>query len=103
VDGSGSVITASDPTASKPSAWKFQVLGSGHDAELNGVDCASSHLCFAWPEYNGVLASTDPTGGQKAWVDQMMDRPGQVNGLACRPGTSKCVAVDDSGNVLTTR
>lgn len=69
---------------------------------LSSMSCPSA-LCFAYPRNGGVLVSTSPTGGQKAWSAAAIDPLATINGIGCRPGTTTCVAVDSGGNVLIAR
>src|SRR5207248_3859622 len=46
------------------------------------------------------VASTDPTGGAGKWTVANVDGTHVLRGVSC-PSTSLCVAVDDTGNVLT--
>jgi hypothetical protein len=90
---SGEIFTSTDPAASAPN-WKLQLSREEHS-----VECGSVSLCFAFG--NPVYTSTDPTGGPDAWRPSTPDKRAAPTAISCQPNTNTCVAVDASGNILT--
>jgi hypothetical protein len=93
---------STDPWANAPS-WQSQpVSGTG----VSALDCSSTTLCVAFEPGNGspgqLVASTNPGAGQ-AWQADGTDPLGAVSGISCLPNSATCVAVDNRGNVLTSR
>ena len=66
----------------------------------HALACPSASLCVAVDNYGGVVVSTHPTGGSRAWRRLHIDGQDQFQSVAC-PSNSFCAAADDSGNVLT--
>lgn len=112
VDGSGNVITSTNPGSGRPT-WRLSHVDSatkspvdqpgGGRPGLSGVSCPTTSFCVAVDTAGDVLTSRKPTTGRSAWKLTRIDAlPGfsGLRGVAC-PTTSMCAAVDDSGNVLT--
>jgi len=62
---------------------------------IDAVSCPSENLCVAVGYEGSVFASTDPTGGAKAWsVSDVNEGPGaaHLTAVSC-PSASLCVAV----------
>jgi hypothetical protein len=105
VDGVGDVVTSMNPTGGKGAWTVTSVDGLGY---LKGVSCAPSGLCAGYDGDGNVVSSTDPTGGTGAWTLAKIDPhvvgensdSFDLQGMSC-PSASLCVAVDSSGNVLT--
>jgi hypothetical protein len=102
VDDAGNVVSSTDP-AGGPSHWTLSAAGLGAVSEPNvstssAVSCASIHLCVVVVP-GGLDTSTDPTGGQTTWKPTYLDQ-GALKDVSCT-SNSFCVAVDLSGNVLT--
>jgi hypothetical protein len=57
-------------------------------------------VCVASSSNQGdVVASSNPTGGTRAWAFTKVDGKTALNGLSC-PSVSLCVAVDGAGDVV---
>jgi hypothetical protein len=83
-DSSGDVLSSTNPTGGA-SSWHDRVLGSGHDSALNGVACASPHLCVAFDGNDGaVLSSADPNHGG-TWRLGPADPFASITSLTCLP------------------
>ena len=103
---------ASPAYASTPFAWSPpQPIAAPGVVDLTHVACApSSTLCVASDFFDGdIAASTDATGGSGGWimgnidgrvVESLGGSLANINGIAC-PSTTLCVAVDDSGHILS--
>jgi hypothetical protein len=64
------------------------------------VSCASDGFCAA-ASGNGIVTSSDPTGGAGAWTyTPDVDQVGDIVAISC-PSQSFCAATDDEGNVLS--
>ncbi len=120
MDDVGNVVTSTDP-AGGARAWSVARVddasnGSENTHGLSGVSCPTVSLCVAVDVAGNVITSTDPAGGARAWtvthVDDALDyecwkyggtgpgcQPALV-AVSC-PALSLCVAVDDSGNVIS--
>ena len=106
VDGNGNVVTSNKPTGAATD-W----IVSHVDANfLSAVSCPSSSRCVALDIVGNVVTSTNPTGGSGAWSVAHVDgsscvvtetgAPCYLSSVSC-PGVDLCVAVDESGNVVT--
>lgn len=103
---------ASPAYASTPFAWSPpQPIAAPGVVDLTHVACApSSTLCVASDFFDGdIAASMDATGGAGGWimgnidgraVESLGGSLANINGIAC-PSTTLCVAVDDSGHILS--
>src|SRR2546430_11743306 len=74
---------------------------------ISAVSCPSVSLCVAVDDVGNVLTSRNPTGGAEAWTVTHVDSVKSPNtlavdlaGVSC-PTNGLCVAVDHSGNVIT--
>jgi hypothetical protein len=122
VDGAGNVITSTDPTGGA-AAWtvaRFDPSTTQNNTDnaggvlVRGVSCPSTGLCVAVDAAGNALVSTGPTGGAAAWTIVHIDTATNYGctgaGLTCQPpltaiacrSIALCVAVDFSGNLLTT-
>lgn len=110
VDGSGDVLSSTDPTGGS-SAWKTSGIAPG--GVLVGVSCASPSLCIAvggtFPTATSsggeIFTSTDPAGGGATWKVAHVNYSYALRGAAC-PSVSLCVAYglvppDSGGDVVT--
>jgi hypothetical protein len=119
VDTHGNVLSSRDPTGG-PSAWKIVnvdppgvVPGFNASAALT---CPSTRLCLALDGSGRLLISRHPSGGATGWKVEQVDPNKSAacyyehkTGPNCRaaleylacPSVSMCVAVDDSGRILT--
>jgi hypothetical protein len=92
------VITGSPPIARGPMLWTAPL---GVDLNpIDGISCPSSTLCVAVDRAGGVLWSTNPTAGARAWHLADVDSANELTGVSC-PSTTLCVAVDAEGNVIS--
>jgi hypothetical protein len=120
VDSAGNVITSPSPTGA--GSWTVAKVDpnktanntdSGGAVLMRGVACPSTGLCVAVDAAGNALISTDPTGGPTAWADDHIDNNATLGctgggitcqppvvGIAC-PAITLCVAIDFSGNILT--
>src|SRR5260370_4908977 len=100
-----------NPTAGSPLIWAAPVRVDHQPpffgSKLVGVSCSSIRLCVAVDYIGGnVVTSSDPTGGVAAWTVTNVDRSRwnssghTLSGVSC-PSISLCVAVDNSGNAIT--
>jgi hypothetical protein len=89
VDGSGMVVTATDP-AGGAGAWHVATVEENH--LLQSVACASPRFCIASDSEGTVLTSTDPTGGPGSWIGASVPQtPSGFEAVAC-PSASLCLA-----------
>jgi hypothetical protein len=103
---------ASTARAAAPLSWSPpQPIVNPGVSDLSHAACApSSSLCVASDLFDGdIAASSDATGGAGDWitgnidgraVNTLGDSEADINGIACA-STSLCVAVDDSGHILS--
>ncbi len=122
VDGAGNVISSQNPTGGQ-AAWTVAKIDSSPTQGntdttgpvlLRGISCPSTGLCVAVDGAGNALVSTNPTGGAGAWAITHADTNRRYgcsgSGLTCQPplvgvscpSIAQCVAVDFSGNILTT-
>src|SRR5665213_492266 len=97
--------TAGPLTWSAPLRIDHQPPFAGNLVE--GVSCPSVGLCVAVDQVGDVVTSNNPAGGAAAWtvthVDNTKDPISEATNLgavSC-PTTGLCIAVDISGNVVT--
>ena len=104
-------MTSKDPFGPTPS-WQVQM---STDNRLDGVECASTALCISFGlgvtsddfPYASLFVSQEPTGGPIGWhastPDRAVtaDRDGGIAGISCQPEETRCVAVDQGGDVVT--
>jgi hypothetical protein len=125
VDAAGNVVTSEDPGGGR-SAWAVAQIDSSPTQNntdnagavlVRGVSCPSTTLCVAVDAAGNALLSTNPTGGTAGWISVHVDTNSSYGcnetgppaltcqpplvGVAC-PSVAQCVAVDFSGNVLST-
>jgi hypothetical protein len=106
VDGNGNVVTSNKPTGAGAD-WIVSHIDGNF---LSAVSCPSSSLCVALDIVGNVVTSTNPTGGSGAWSVAHVDgsscvvtetgAPCYLSSVSC-PSVDLCVAVDESGNVVT--
>jgi hypothetical protein len=112
MDFNGVAATSSNPTGGPPSWRATQIKGAGR---VYGVSCASASLCVAvegeaagsdspvdlnGPSSGNVVTSSNPSIGD--WTVTNVDGPHFLHGVSC-PSLKLCVAVDNIGNVITSR
>jgi hypothetical protein len=95
VDGSGHVLSTTDPTAAAPT-WTVAAIDAGQ--KLSAVSCVSATLCVAVDGRGYAFANTDPAGGA-GWSGNAIDAGRALTGVSC-PATTLCVAVDAAGYAL---
>ncbi len=96
---------STDPSAGRWGPEVGSAYGDpGEGYELEGSTCATAHLCFAYGNDGSVDTSANPAGGPGAWKQSRIDTApsGYVDGIACKPHSRVCVAVDDLGRIITT-
>ena len=96
VDGSGDVVTSTNPTGGS-SAWTVSNVDGSH--ALPGIACPTTTLCVAVDGSGDVVTSTNPTGGSSAWTVSNVDATNTLTGVSCAT-TTLCAAVDGDGNVV---
>jgi hypothetical protein len=95
VDGDGNAVTSTDGGLN----WSDPVVADLGN-HLVGISCPSESLCVA-VETGGLAArSTDPTDDPAVWTKTNADDFG-LQAVSCVPGTQSCVAVDVSGNAVS--
>lgn len=95
-DGSGNVLTSTDPAAN---SWSSPVdVDSGQP--IVQLACPSSTLCVGYDGKGDLLTSTDPAGGASAWSvsGAPIDTSG-INQLVCS-SASLCLLSDNKGDVV---
>jgi hypothetical protein len=97
VDGSGGILTSTNPTGGATAWTRVDVDGS---TSVWGVSCASVVLCVAVDADGGILTSTNPAGGASAWTRVDVDGSTLIWAVSC-PSASLCVAGDEAGEVLS--
>jgi hypothetical protein len=102
--GSGRVMFSKRPRGG-PRTWRVERVRAARNPDA--VTCPSSTECVGGEFDGNIVTSTDPTGAPSAWhvahVDNVKDVTGMsavVDGVSC-PSVSRCVAVDDAGNVFS--
>jgi hypothetical protein len=88
---SSSVAVSGNPAAG---SWHLTEVPGG----LFGGTCPSAKLCVG-PGPEGLVTSTNPTGGPSAWKATNIDDHQSLS-VSCAPG-GQCIAFDAAGNVLT--
>ena len=106
VDGNGNVVTSNKP-ARAGADWLVSHVDGNF---LSAVSCPSSSLCVAVDIVGNVVTSSNPTGGSGAWGVAHVDgsscvvtetgAPCYLSSVSC-PTVDLCVAVDESGSVVT--
>ncbi len=68
--------------------------------QAHPMACPLSNLCVM---VNGsyALTTATPQGRASGWAAQLIDPGNVLTGVACAPKTNDCIAIDDSGNILT--
>jgi hypothetical protein len=91
------IFTSTRPRGTA-SAWTSSRSGVMVDALA--LACPSAKLCVATAQ-GRIKTSTNPASGKSAtWRAIKLDGPNEITAISC-PRTTPCVAVDNSGNVLT--
>jgi hypothetical protein len=96
VDGSGNVVTSTNPTGGM-GAWTTVNVDGSNDIE--DVSCPSAVFCVAVDSAGKVITSTNPTGGASAWTVADIDKAIPFDTVSCA-SASFCLAGDLYGNVL---
>jgi hypothetical protein len=102
----GNLFVSANPTGGTR-AWVAAHVepadnGMVHTAVLlPSVSCPSVSLCVAVDFDENVVASTNPTGGARAWTRTRIHRGtvGGLLGVSC-PSVSLCVTIDGDANVF---
>jgi hypothetical protein len=79
VDGSGNVVTSSNPTGGSATWTLANVDGTNN---LNSVSCPSSSLCVAVDGAGNVVTSSNPTGRALAWTVTNVDGTDNLNSVS---------------------
>ncbi len=100
VDSDGNVMTLTEPGKPSGRTWTITHLA---EEVLDGVSC-SPELCTIVTRSDGVLSSTDPTGGTDAWSDTYVEGLNGLAGVSCG-SADLCVATSyglnsSRGNVI---
>jgi len=106
VDGNGNVVTSTKPTGAAADWTVIHVDGN----YLSAISCPSSSLCVAVDIVGNVVTSSNPADGRGVWIVAHVDgsncfvseteAPCYLSSVSC-PTVDLCVAVDESGNVVT--
>jgi hypothetical protein len=107
ISGFGEVAVSKHPESR---AWRVHQLVKDPVDSLEGISCPSVSLCVIVDFAGDVITSHHPTGGAAAWRVTRVEpasRPGflgppVLEGVSCASETL-CVAVDDAGDLLTSR
>lgn len=98
----GYVYATHEPTAGT-AAWKTTTETAGW---VNVISCApGTTMCVGFSSTgwgNSLDTTNDPLGGGSSWTVEALNSGGSngLDGISC-PSLSLCVAVDTSGNVMT--
>ena len=104
VDGSGNVLTSTNPAGGTGAWTRPRISQPGYD-ELLAVSCPTVSLCVAGDDSGDVLVSTNPTS-PAPWTRFQVNAHGSpqaytpIRGISC-PSAQLCVAVDGAGDVIT--
>ncbi|MDQ6804144.1 MAG: hypothetical protein M3065_04085 [Actinomycetota bacterium] len=110
----GKVWSSTDP-AGGPATWRGLSIYRGlGDRFLTGVTCPSTALCLAYDNLGAVWTSSAPAGAGRGWHQATIEHAGPgvpiLAGIGVPALTSvscvsvrRCVAVDDGGQVLSSR
>jgi hypothetical protein len=98
------VFVSSHPASG---GWRPTRISLNSDEQLSSIDCTAPSRCVIGDEWGFVGVSENPSGGASAWPGVQVD-PGAptagpfdgLQGISC-PSTSLCVAVDASGNTIS--
>jgi len=96
VDGSGNVLTSTNPTGG---AGAWEVVSVGNDVDLSGISCPTRSFCVAVGSIgtSGVtVTSTDPTGGVGAWTATTVTGTTWLSSVSC-PSVTLCAATSGYG------
>lgn len=94
----GGFFVSSSPSANS-SAWKFV---KPQFSEIYNMACPSPKLCVG-ASYGRIVYSRTPTGSPSSWKSfQIGAKPQVITAISC-PSISFCAAVDQTGNVYTSR
>ena len=95
-DGTGQHLLVSGHPAAGASAWLTAPVGFDTD----WIGCPLTTLCVANQGDAFPLISDAPLSGASSWRWSDLDHAGTLTGISC-PSSTECVAVDNSGNVVT--
>lgn len=98
VAGKGRILRSTNPGAG---AWE-ELGTSGGSGDLEAIDCLDqgSFLCLTGNSGGNLLATTSPAAS--SWSETNGGASVQVTGISCG-SASRCVAVDNNGNVTVSR
>ncbi len=85
-----------DPDA--PLVWAAPFTVDSHP--LDAIDCPATTLCVAVDHDGGIVTSTDPVAGGRAWRRDDVDANNFLTAIAC-PSTTECVATDNTGAIVS--
>jgi hypothetical protein len=103
IDGN-KVAWTTDPSAAMP-RWKRTGLERRFPQPVQGgvildaLSCPTAGFCITADNLGNTFATTDPTGGKRAWHEVAVDGI-EILRIGCA-SASLCAALDYSGNVLT--
>lgn len=112
-DMAGNTIVSSDPADGVAATWTTTNVDAdtlaGIPRKVSLLSCArASTVCVAADPSGYALATADPRGVAPAWVVSpaetyvKADQNGKPTAVSC-PSVSFCAAVDELGNVVTTK
>ncbi len=100
VDGSGDLVTSTNPTQGAAAWVTTDIDGTGSGlSSLTSVSCASASFCASGDLNGNVLTTTAPGNPAVRWSVANIASDA-ISGVSC-PSSSLCVAVDQTGNVYT--
>jgi hypothetical protein len=92
------------PTAARPSFTRVALepaTSASVTVSLGAVSCASAHFCVVVDDRGKVFATTNPTGGKKAWHASDSGAGTSLTAVSCA-STTLCLALDYYGAALVT-
>ena len=109
VDSAGDVVSSRDPWGARP-RWVLRRIDSGR--WLTGISCPAQSLCVAVDQRGHVITSHALGGPSRAWSARLVDKGTMISSgvgfgplldaVSC-PSVRLCVALDQAGNVVSSR
>lgn len=93
------VAVAQTPTnPNAPVVWAAPFSVDTHP--LDAIACPTTKLCVAVDHDGGIVTSTDPAAGGRAWRAADVDANNFLTAIAC-PSSTECVATDNTGAIVS--
>ena len=80
VDGSGNVLTSTDPTGGA-GAWTITAVDGNFAIE--SVSCPTASFCMAVDDGGNAVLSGTPTGGAADWETTSVDQANVIDAVSC--------------------